>query len=67
MMEFHVSAGLEFSQEMLGAKEDQPVLASAQFKYSHSFSTEQHHAGTELTSLIGHSNTAITDRENISK
>lgn len=34
-MEFHVSAGLEFSREMLGAKEDQP--ASVRFKYSHSF------------------------------
>ena len=27
-MEFHVSAGLEFSREKLGAKEDQPVLLS---------------------------------------
>ena len=38
-MEFHVSAGLEFSREMLGAKEDQPVLSLNIHIHSHPSNT----------------------------
>ena len=60
-MEFHVSAGLEFSREELGAKEDQPVVLSLNIHiHSHLSNTPQ-----TLRAHITHSNTWIIDRDNI--
>ena len=60
-MEFHVSAGLEFSREKLGAKEDQPVLLSLNIHiHSHLSNTPQ-----TLRAHITHSNTWIIDGDNI--
>ena len=59
-MEFHVSAGLEFSREMLGAKEDQPVLSLNIHIHSHLSNTPQ-----TLRAHITHSNTLIIDRQYI--
>ena len=57
-MEFHVSAGLEFSREMLGAKEDQPVLSLNIHIHSHPSNTPQ-----TLRARITHSNMWIIDKE----
>ena len=58
-MEFHVSAGLEFSREKLGAKEDQPVVLSLNIHiHSHLSNTPQ-----TLRAHITHNNTRIIDRE----